>query len=93
MRHFRQQFGAVSDDGPLAEAVHRCVIAFNDFDDFDDASMPQHRVRMQLILTTPALQARSCATRPGAPSSANTSAGDSDSRPMRPPPAATSTSP
>jgi mycofactocin system transcriptional regulator len=56
LRHFREQFDAVPDDVPLADAVHRCVIAFNDF---DDASMPQHRVRMRLILTTPALQAHS----------------------------------
>ncbi|KAA1394209.1 mycofactocin system transcriptional regulator [Aeromicrobium ginsengisoli] len=56
LRHFREQFDAVPDDVPLAETVHRCVIAFNDF---DEASMPQHRVRMRLILTTPALQAHS----------------------------------
>jgi mycofactocin system transcriptional regulator len=56
LRHFREQFDAVPDDLPLAEAVHRCVIAFNDF---DEAAVPQHRVRMRLILTTPALQAHS----------------------------------
>lgn len=56
LRHFREQFDEVPDDVPLAEAVHRCVIAFNDF---DDSALPQHRIRMQLILTTPTLQAHS----------------------------------
>lgn len=56
LRHFRDQFTAMSDDVPLAEAVHRCVIAFNDF---DPAAIPQHRIRMRLILSTPTLQAHS----------------------------------
>lgn len=56
LRHFREQLDTVPGDVPLAEAVHRCVVAFNDF---DDASIAQHRVRMRLILTTPALQAHS----------------------------------
>ncbi|MDX6234613.1 MAG: TetR/AcrR family transcriptional regulator, regulator of mycofactocin system [Nocardioidaceae bacterium] len=56
LRHFRQQFDALPDDVPLAEAVHRCVMAFNQF---DEAAMPQHRTRMRLILTTPTLQAHS----------------------------------
>ena len=56
LRHFREQFDAVPDDVPLADAVHRCVIAFNDF---DEAAVAQHRIRMRLILTTPALQAHS----------------------------------
>ena len=56
LRHLREQFDAVPDDVPLAEAVHRCVIAFNDF---DEATVPQHRIRMRLILSTPALQAHS----------------------------------
>lgn len=56
LRHFREQFDAVPEDVPLAEAVHRCVIAFNDF---DEAAVPQHRIRMRLILTTPTLQAHS----------------------------------
>lgn len=54
--HFRRQFAAVPDDVPLADAVHRCVVAFNDF---DDAVVEQHRIRMRLILQTPALQAHS----------------------------------
>lgn len=56
LRHFREQFAAVPPDLPLADAVHRCVIAFNDF---DPAATDQHRVRMRLILTTPTLQAHS----------------------------------
>jgi mycofactocin system transcriptional regulator len=56
LRHFQEQFDAVPDDVPLAQAVHRCVIAFNDF---DESAMPQHRTRMRLILTTPTLQAHS----------------------------------
>ena len=56
LRHFREQFDAVPDDVPLAEAVHRCVIAFNEF---DEAAIAQHRIRMRLILTTPTLQAHS----------------------------------
>ena len=43
-------------DVPLAEAVHRAVIAFNDF---GPGAAEQHRTRMRLILTTPALQAHS----------------------------------
>ncbi|WP_255955901.1 MULTISPECIES: mycofactocin system transcriptional regulator [Aeromicrobium] len=43
-------------DLPLAETVHRSVVRFNDF---DDVALPQHRVRMQLILDTPALKAHS----------------------------------
>jgi len=56
LRHFREQFDAVPDNVPLAEAVHGCVIAFNEF---DEAAIPQHRIRMRLILTTPTLQAHS----------------------------------
>lgn len=41
---------------PLADAVHRAVVAFNTFP--DDAH-PSHRDRMRLILTTPELQAHS----------------------------------
>jgi mycofactocin system transcriptional regulator len=56
LRHFRAQLDEVPADVPVSDAVHRCVVAFNDF---DAASLPQHRVRMQLILTTPTLQAHS----------------------------------
>ena len=56
LRHFREAFDAVPEDVPLAEAVRRCVIAFNEL---DEAAIPQHRIRMRLILTTPTLQAHS----------------------------------
>ena len=56
LRHFQRQFDAVPADVPLADAVHRCVVAFNTF---DDSILDQHRFRMRLILTTPALQAHS----------------------------------
>lgn len=56
LRHFRAQFAALPSGMPLADAVHRCVVKFNEF---DEASLPQHRVRMTLILSTPALQAHS----------------------------------
>lgn len=44
------------DDRPLHEAVHRAVIEFNTF---PAEAMAEHRARMQLILTTPELQAHS----------------------------------
>lgn len=53
---FRQILQAMPDDLPLREAVHRGVVAFNDFP--ADAE-PSHRERMRLILETPALQAHS----------------------------------
>lgn len=56
LRHFREQLNAQPHDIPVAEAVNRCVVTFNDF---DEVSIPQHRIRMRLILTTPALQAHS----------------------------------
>lgn len=56
LQFFRRQFDSVPDGTPLAEAVHRCVVAFNTF---DDDALPVHRFRMRLILTTPALQAHS----------------------------------
>jgi mycofactocin system transcriptional regulator len=56
LRDFAAQLAAVPSDVPIAEAVHRCVVAFNDF---DEQSLPQHRIRMRLILDTPTLQAHS----------------------------------
>lgn len=56
LQRFREQLDALPDDVPLPEAVHGCVVAFNEF---DEAALPQHRMRMRLILTTPALQAHS----------------------------------
>ncbi|MCW2867371.1 MAG: mftR [Marmoricola sp.] len=53
---FRSVLDATAPDVPLVESVHRAVVAFNDFG--LDAT-GQHRTRMQLILTTPALQAHS----------------------------------
>lgn len=53
---FRETLRSMPDDMPLHEAVHRGVLAFNDFP--DDAE-PTHRERMRLILQTPALQAHS----------------------------------
>lgn len=56
LRHFAEQLASVPADVPVADAVHRCVVAFNDF---DEQALPQHRIRMKLILGTPALQAHS----------------------------------
>lgn len=56
LRDFAARLASVPPDVPVSEAVHRCVVAFNDF---DDRSLPQHRIRMRLILHTPALQAHS----------------------------------
>ena len=56
LEDFRQLLAATPTDLPLWEAVHRGVLAFNDFP--TDAE-PPHRDRMRLILTTPALQAHS----------------------------------
>lgn len=53
---FRQILDAMPDDIPLHAAVHRAVLAFNDFP--EDAE-PPHRERMRLILQTPTLQAHS----------------------------------
>jgi len=44
------------DDRPLADAVHRAVVRFNEF---PADARPPHRERMRLILTTPELQAHS----------------------------------
>jgi mycofactocin system transcriptional regulator len=53
---FRRRFDEVPAGTPLADAVHRCVVEFNAF---DEAAHEQHRFRMRLLLTTPALQAHS----------------------------------
>jgi mycofactocin system transcriptional regulator len=53
---FRKILDAMPADIPQHEAVHRGVLAFNDFP--DDAE-PPHLERMRLILETPALQAHS----------------------------------
>ncbi len=56
LRAFHDQLDSQPPERSIAEAVHRCIISFNDF---DPDAMEQHRVRMRLILTTPALQAHS----------------------------------
>lgn len=56
LQAFRDIFRAMPQDLPLCEAIHRGVLAFNEFP--DDAE-PSHIQRMQLILRTPALQAHS----------------------------------
>lgn len=53
---FREILASMPTDIPLADAVHRGVLAFNDF---DPGTLQMHRQRMSLILTTPALQAHS----------------------------------
>ena len=53
---FRKILAAMPADLPLHEAVHRGVVAFNDF---PTGAEPSHRDRMRLILETPALQAHS----------------------------------
>lgn len=56
LRSFAEHLAEVPLTVPVADAVHRCVVAFNDF---DEQSLPQHRIRMRLILETPTLQAHS----------------------------------
>jgi len=53
---FRALLDAQPSDLPLHEAVHRGVVAFNEF---PEDAQPPHRERMRLILTTPELQAHS----------------------------------
>jgi mycofactocin system transcriptional regulator len=53
---FRAILAATPDDVPLAEAVQRAVLAFNEY---PTDAYPCHRDRMRLILETPALQAHS----------------------------------
>jgi mycofactocin system transcriptional regulator len=56
LRDFAEQLANVPTDVPVFEAVHQCVVAFNEF---DGEALPQHRIRMRLILETPTLQAHS----------------------------------
>ena len=53
---FRKILDDMPEDLPLHVAVHRAVVAFNDF---PEDARPHHRERMRLILETPALQAHS----------------------------------
>ncbi len=52
----RATLAAVPDDWPVLDAVHHAVMEFNRL---DDTVVEQHRQRMTLLLTTPALQAHS----------------------------------
>ena len=52
--HLRAVLEAMPAQLAVHEAVHRAVL---DFNDLDDDAVPQHRVRMALILRTPALRA------------------------------------
>jgi mycofactocin system transcriptional regulator len=52
----RAHLDSMPPDLPVYRAVHDAVLAFNRF---DPAAIPQHRQRMRLLLTTPALQAHS----------------------------------
>ena len=56
LERFRRILAAMPQDIPLHEAVHRGVVAFNEF---PEDAQPPHRERMRLILQTPALQAHS----------------------------------
>jgi mycofactocin system transcriptional regulator len=56
LRDFAAQLANVPTGVPVFEAVHQCVVAFNSF---DEEALPQHRIRMRLILETPTLQAHS----------------------------------
>jgi len=53
---FRAILDAMPSGMPLHEAVHRGVLAFNEF---PEDAQPPHRERMRLILETPTLQAHS----------------------------------
>lgn len=54
--HLRAFLAATPEDVPVREAVRRAVL---DFNRLDEDAIPQHRQRMRLLLTTPALQAHS----------------------------------
>jgi mycofactocin system transcriptional regulator len=56
LRHFADTLDSMPEDIPLCDAVQRAVI---DFNRLDPAAVDQHKQRMRLILTTPALQAHS----------------------------------
>ena len=56
LAEFRRILAASPPELPLHESVHRAVLTFNDF---GTEAAGQHRRRMSLILSTPALQAHS----------------------------------
>lgn len=56
LEQLRADLAATDPAAPLAETVHAAVVAFNAY---DEAVEVAHRIRMELILHTPALQAHS----------------------------------
>ena len=56
LARFKLTLNQMPTDNPVFDAVHKGII---DFNRLDDEIVPQHRVRMALILRTPALQAHS----------------------------------
>lgn len=52
----REHLASMPHTVPVYRAVHAAVLAFNHL---DPEAIPQHRQRMRLLLTTPALQAHS----------------------------------
>ncbi|WP_459800279.1 mycofactocin system transcriptional regulator [Herbidospora sp. RD11066] len=56
LEHLRDYLLAMPADIPVHQAVHQAVL---DFNHLDETAVPQHRERMRLLLTTPALQAHS----------------------------------
>ena len=56
LEHLRAQLADVPFDVPLMEGISAAVKSFNEL---PDGAEPQHRVRMAMVLHTPALQAHS----------------------------------
>lgn len=56
LEHFRTELAKVSTDVPLMDGLREAVVAFNAL---PEGAEPQHRVRMAMVLHTPALQAHS----------------------------------
>lgn len=56
LRHFEEFLAATAPDARMVEAIRSAVL---DFNTFPPSAIPQHRQRMRLLLTTPALQAHS----------------------------------
>ena len=56
LEHLRATLAAVPDEVPLLEGIRDAVVAFNAL---PPGAEPQHRVRMAMVLHTPALQAHS----------------------------------
>ena len=56
LRSFEAHFAAIPADVPLATAIRDALMEFNRL---DPPAIPQHRRRMRLLLTTPALLAHS----------------------------------